>query len=340
MKRVQNLFLAFKEKNGRPPNSVGELHRFMREMGIMHLLGDEEREYAKKLLKGIRQRKSRGNLISPVEKQKIVTLLNDENFGKVVKGLRLLEKHAQTPQDVYDVLNHGKTIRDTNDFNIGFSYKSKGYISVFIAGLLANLGDSWALGLKKLDMRFYGMKIVPDNIGNLINLEYLDLANNRLTSLPNSIGNLTNLKELIVNSLTSLPDSIGNLTNLIKVLNLEGSDLTSLPDSIGNLTNLEKLDLHSSDLTSLPDSIGNLTNLTELRLSKNQLTSLPKSFGNLTNLEYLDLNWNYFTSVPDSIENLTDLETLYVPNNPITSLPNWVENRPYLEVFWGKILPS
>lgn len=57
MKRVQNFFMRFKEENGRPPNSVGEVHRFMREMGIMHLFGDEEKEYANEMLAKLKENK-------------------------------------------------------------------------------------------------------------------------------------------------------------------------------------------------------------------------------------------------------------------------------------------
>jgi Leucine-rich repeat (LRR) protein len=96
---------------------------------------------------------------------------------------------------------------------------------------------------------------LPDSIGNLINLQELDLENNQLSSLPDSIGNLINLQSL----------------------DLENNQLSSLPDSIGNLINLHKLDLSSNQFSSLPDSIGNLINLQQLYLSSNKLESLPTS---------------------------------------------------------------
>ena len=63
----------------------------------------------------------------------------------------------------------------------------------------------------------------------------LDLLSNELTLLPPEIGNLTNLQklELEYNQLTSLPPEIGNLTNL-QQLSVSDNQLTSLPSEIGN----------------------------------------------------------------------------------------------------------
>jgi leucine-rich repeat protein SHOC2 len=170
--------------------------------------------------------------------------------------------------------------------------------------------------------------ILPESIGDLINLTTLALWNNQLTSLPDSIGNLTNLTTLAIhnNQLTHLPESIGNLTSLTK-LALWDNQLTSLPDSIGNLTSLTWLHLASNQLTSLPESIGNLTNLTEINLRHNQLTSLPNSIGNITNLNRIELSNNPLMdlSVLSSIPNLKTVRFLscYPPRRYWTKFSEW-----------------
>ena len=77
-----------------------------------------------------------------------------------------------------------------------------------------------------------------------------------MQSLPAEIGNLRNLQNLNLsyNQLQSLPAEIGNLINL-KKLDLAINKLQSLPAEIGNLINLEKLDLYFNELCGLPNTI-------------------------------------------------------------------------------------
>ena len=84
---------------------------------------------------------------------------------------------------------------------------------------------------------------IPESIGNLVNLRYLNLMNNQLTgNIPESIGNLGNLDNLYLNDnqLTGdIPESIGNLVNL-SYLYLMNNQLTGgIPDSFMNLAKLE-----------------------------------------------------------------------------------------------------
>ncbi len=39
------------------------------------------------------------------------------------------------------------------------------------------------------------MEIMPNNIGNLNSLEYLDLSHNKIKKIPETIGNLPSLKD-------------------------------------------------------------------------------------------------------------------------------------------------
>ncbi len=161
--------------------------------------------------------------------------------------------------------------------------------------------------------------VIDDNTNHVITLV---ICNQELSTIPEIIGNLVNLEhlDLRANELTTIPEAIGNLVNL-KHLNLGSNQLTEIPDTIENLTNLEELNLSFNELTTLPDTIGNLVNLKNLNLSFNELTTLPDTIGNLVNLQFLYLYKNKLTTLPDTIENLTNLKELNLGLNKLTTLP-------------------
>ncbi len=180
---------------------------------------------------------------------------------------------------------------------------------------------------------------VPDALGLLTNLEWLDLGGNGLTgAIPDVLGLLTNLELLYLdeNGLTGpIPDALGRLTNLRWLL-LHSNELTgSIPEALGNLTNLRWLYLWGNVLTgAVPDFLGRLTNLEYVALSRNELTgSIPEALGNLTNLQWLFLNDNELTgAVPDFLGRLTNLERLYLGGNGLTgAVPDFLGNLTKLE---------
>ena len=118
---------------------------------------------------------------------------------------------------------------------------------------------------------------IPSELGNLENLENLQLWNNALTG--------------------PVPAWLGNLTGLRSV-HLGGNDLTGpIPSELGNLENLEYLQLWNNALTGpVPAWLGNLTGLRSLGLGGNDLTGpIPSELGNLENLEWLVLWDNALT---------------------------------------------
>jgi hypothetical protein len=173
----------------------------------------------------------------------------------------------------------------------------------------------------------YKIKAIPPEIGNLVNLQYLELTNNQITSIPAEIGNLVKLTHINLgsNQITSIPSEIGNLVNL-EGLELGRNQITSIPAEIGRLVNLQYLEFTNNQITSIPAEIGRLVNLQYLELTNNQITSIPAEIGNLVNLENLDLSFNQITSIPAEIGRLVNLQRLYLNDNQITSIPSEVAN--------------
>ena len=162
---------------------------------------------------------------------------------------------------------------------------------------------------------------LPASLGNLTELEHLNLSGNDLTgSIPTSLGKLTKLTHLNLSytDMTGpIPSSLGNLTELA-YFNLSGSDFTgSIPSSLGNLAKLDYMNLSSNELTgSIPASLGDEnSSLRYLALSHNELTgAIPDSLADLPRLEFLRLGGNLWTSdtcVPDGLRRVTDNDFKY-----------------------------
>lgn len=156
--------------------------------------------------------------------------------------------------------------------------------------------------LKELRLTHNQLKILPNSLETLINLEFLDLGINELTILPDFIGNLTNLTLLSIssNQLATLPDSIGNLTNLTK-LSCADNRLKELPFSLGDLTKLTFLDISHNELTALPSSLEKLTQVDFLLANNNQIKALPISLVALSHKTLFGLEGNQLTFPPQAL---------------------------------------
>ncbi|RMZ48890.1 hypothetical protein EB821_05200, partial [Candidatus Marinimicrobia bacterium PRS2] len=102
---------------------------------------------------------------------------------------------------------------------------------------------------------------LPTEIFDLTNLTELRLVNQDLIGeIPHTVGNLSNLEDLDIreNLSGSIPPEIGNLTNLT-FLRLGDNQLTgSIPPEIGQLMNLTYLGLYNNQLTGeIPPEICN-----------------------------------------------------------------------------------
>ncbi|CAL4958212.1 unnamed protein product [Urochloa decumbens] len=198
---------------------------------------------------------------------------------------------------------------------------------------------------------------IPSAIGNLVNLEWLEMASTFISGMmPESIGKLRNLALLDLSDthLSGLiPSSIGNLTKLT-ILEADGGNLEGpIPASIGNLDSLLALDLSMNRLNSsipkdmfklpvisvylnlahnslsglLPSEVGKLGNLNQLVLSGNQLSGeIPDTIGDCTVLQLLWLDNNSFKgTIPQSLKNIKGLNALNLSMNNLSgSIPGGI----------------
>ncbi|XP_004305501.1 PREDICTED: putative disease resistance protein RGA4-like [Fragaria vesca subsp. vesca] len=99
--------------------------------------------------------------------------------------------------------------------------------------------------VRTLNLRDNGVEELPEEVGGLVHLRYLDLSCNKWKRLPDTLCNLINLETLRLEKcggLEELPEGMGKLITL-RHLRVKGCDRhMKLPKSIAKLTSLQTLD--------------------------------------------------------------------------------------------------
>ncbi|CAL4910685.1 unnamed protein product [Urochloa decumbens] len=214
--------------------------------------------------------------------------------------------------------------------------------------------------LKHLDLSgndLGGNASIPEFIGSLKSLTYLDLSNMNFSGRASpQLGNLTKLVHLDIrvasfsvyftyssdvswlaslhslehldmsgvdlSSATNWVHAVNNLPKL-RLLYLRQCGLnTSIPSLLhNNLTVLEEIDLSMNPFNSpaAPNWYWDATSLKSLTLILCQLTGpFPDELGNLTVLQTLNMRDNYIKGmIPSTLKNLCNLQMIYLGNNNI-----------------------
>ncbi|BAU03450.1 hypothetical protein VIGAN_UM108000 [Vigna angularis var. angularis] len=168
-------------------------------------------------------------------------------------------------------------------------------------------------------------------------LQYLNLSFNDFgdTNIPEFLGSLTNLRYLDLSSSYlsgQIPTQISSLSHL-KYLNLADNNYLngSIPRELGNLYRLEYLDLsYNSFEGSVPSQIGNHSRLRYLDLSYNSFEGyIPFQLGNLSNLNKLYLGGDdsalKIVSSDQWLSNLNSLTHLsFISISNFNTSPSWL----------------
>ncbi|WP_147303668.1 hypothetical protein [Rhodohalobacter sp. SW132] len=234
----------------------------------------------------------------------------------------------------------------------------------------ATNGDQWTYNTAWLDGnptdRWYGVRTdrngrvvrldlyqnnldgtLPQSIGNLTRLRYLNIKQNELTGeIPESLGNLMQLEWLLLsgveqkepnatsdtypgkeneatNSFSGAIPYIGEMTKLqiLEIANQPGFEDTPLPEGLGNLKELWFLSLQRNQHTGeIPESFRNLEKMRHLHLHSNKLSGeLPDIFSGWQEARYIRLGGNEFTgNIPPTMGEMRNLRLLSLSNNNFT----------------------
>ena len=186
----------------------------------------------------------------------------------------------------------------------------------------ADKTDAQLLNETRLDCYRSGVRELPEAIGCMRALEWLNLNFNPLEHLPDSIGELTRLESLQLSEakLPRLPECIG-LLQCLSFLRIDDSGLPALPQRMGDLSALTDRRLSGNRIETLPDSMAWLTQLKYVDLSDNPLTELPEFVGAWRELQYLNVRGSGLTRLPESLGKLKYLRRLDCNVGKITHVP-------------------
>ena len=193
--------------------------------------------------------------------------------------------------------------------------------------------------------------VIPEKVGEFVNLEVLRLQNNFLTgTFPNKLWDLKRLRVLNLsnNQLSgSIPNDIFKLKYMEEIWLSNNQFSGPLPYQIFSLNNLTHLNLSSNKISGdLSEAVGNLYSLEYLNLwDNNMVGSIPSEIGQMKKLEFLSLGKNkYSGGIPDEISNATNLVSIAFFENELTGpIPEGITKLPklrYLGLFNNNLIGS
>lgn len=162
-----------------------------------------------------------------------------------------------------------------------------------------------------------------NTVCQISSLRELKLAENKFNGpLPSCIGDLAQLEvlELQANKITSLPPEVRGLAHL-RILNISDNKLISLPSELFEFVPIVELIANNNAFSGAFFEVDALPQLQSLQIANNSITDICQTTAiALPALKYLDLSGNRFSALPD-MSSWTSLVTLLVGENQVAALP-------------------
>ncbi|PFH53051.1 hypothetical protein AMATHDRAFT_55392 [Amanita thiersii Skay4041] len=157
----------------------------------------------------------------------------------------------------------------------------------------------------------------------LVNLEELDLYDNKVKYLGDALDKLPKLKslDLSFNLFKNVPERLEHMP-LLETIYFVQNRLTKI-SGLGSLVQLRSLELGGNKIRKI-ENLETLVNLEELWLGKNKLVKI-EGLSTLKNLKILSLQSNRITKL-EGLEGLENLDQLYLSHNGIKKIEGLESN--------------
>ena len=196
-------------------------------------------------------------------------------------------------------------------------FKNLEEINIYSTGMNVLPDLSCLTKLKNISIRESWLTKIPEWLGNLSNLEILNISECDIKDISYNFNKLQKLKELIFDDIRTTIDLfyIVKIKNLEK-LNLSYNDIIHI-DIMCELHNLRYLSFSSCNIKYIPNKINKLVHLIVINFNNNHIENIPNNLYKLTNLKFLNLERNNIDYIPVNILNLNNLTHINILYNPI-----------------------
>ncbi|XP_025634805.1 putative disease resistance RPP13-like protein 1 [Arachis hypogaea] len=207
--------------------------------------------------------------------------------------------------------------------------------------------------LRALSFKCFPLESLPDSIGELIHLRYLNLSQTYIVTLPESLSKLYNLQTLKLvrcANLKMLPVGMKDLVNL-RHLDIRGTSLHEMPKGMSKLKNLQFLSdyvvgkheenkikelgalvyLHKSICIDKLENVVDSTEASEARMfDKDGIDSLSLSWSSDRNENIIDSEIE--RDILDKLRPHSNLKELEMWGYRGTTFPNWLGHSSYRNI--------
>jgi len=180
------------------------------------------------------------------------------------------------------------------------------------------------VNLEILDVHNNRLSHLPTSLRSLVHLRHLDVSKNRFTALPMDILSSLPLTELFAShnalfaALFSSTTGTSDVFSKLQVLEVANNALAALSfESTLDFPALRRLDVSNNRLNALPD-MTRWTALSVLLAEENDLQCLPQGFVGLTHtMRSASFRCNNIRLVELEVANMHALEVLSLEGNPL-----------------------